>query len=347
MPYHVPVLLDAVLSGLEPGPGQVFVDATIGGANHAAAIAQRLGPEGALIGLDQDPDAIAEAQARFAELKSSADAQAALARLKAASSLVRLSSAADLGYQFSLPRVMLFRARFDRIGALLDESGYPTVDGILFDLGVSGHQLDDQSRGFTFRERDTLLDMRMDPQAGTPTAADLLNSLPEKELADLFKRNAEEPWSARIAQFVCLRRKNEPYKVAGQLVDTVLAAIPAAARSKGIHPATRVFQALRIEVNDELSILPSALAQAIDRLRPGGRIAVISFHSLEDRLVKRLFASRSGRCQCPPSRPVCDCGAAQPDLVLRTKKPITPSAEEIAQNPRSRSAKLRIAQKAA
>lgn len=319
MPYHVPVLLDAVLAGLEPGVGQVVVDATLGGAGHAVAIAERLGETGVLIGIDQDPNAIAEAQARFEEL----------------------------GRQAALPRVILLRARFDRIGALLAEQGFGEVDAILFDLGVSGHQLDDPGRGFTFRERESALDMRMDPESGSPTASDLLNSLSERELTDLFRNNGEEPWAGRIAQFVCQRREEEPYRTAGQLVDTVMAAIPAGARAKSIHPATRTFQALRIAVNEELEILPSALAQAVDRLKPGGRIAVISFHSLEDRLVKRLFAIRSGRCQCPPGRPVCDCGAAHPDLVVRTKKPITASAEEIARNPRSRSAKLRIAQKAA
>lgn len=317
MPYHVPVMLEAVLAGLEPALGRVMVDCTLGGANHAIAIAQRLGPTGVLIGIDQDPDAISEARSRFAEI----------------------------GREALLPHILVVQARFDRIGAILQENDYAAVDGVLFDLGVSGRQLDDPSRGFTFREREARLDMRMDPQSAAPTAADLLNSLSERELADLFKRNSEEPWSARIAQFVCIRRAGELYRVAGQLVDTVAAAIPAAARARGINPATRVFQALRIAVNDELAILPSALTQAVEHLKPGGRIAVISFHSLEDRLVKRSFAIRSGRCHCPPGRPVCDCGAAHPDLVIRTKKPITPSAEEIAGNPRSRSAKLRIAEK--
>lgn len=318
MEYHVPVLLDAALAGLDPKPGQTVVDCTLGGAGHAIEIAKRLGPGGTLIGIDQDSEAIQEAEERF-----------------------------DRSGEAGLPRILLIQARFDKLKSVLRDEGIDEVDGVLFDLGVSGHQLDDWRRGFTFKDPDAPLDMRMDPSGDGPTAGDLLNSLSERELTELFRRNADEPWSARIAEFVRLSREKEPFRTAGQLVEAVKAAVPAAARPKGINPATRVFQALRIAVNEELAILPGALAEATEALKPGGRIAVIAYHSGEDRLVKRFFAARSGRCQCPPNQIICECGAERPVLRVLTKKPIVPSAEEIAKNPRARSAKLRIAEKTA
>jgi 16S rRNA (cytosine1402-N4)-methyltransferase len=316
MEYHIPVLADAVLEGLSPQAGETFLDATLGGAGHALLIAERLGPAGTLIGMDQDNEAIEAARLRFAQSREGL-----------------------------LPHILLLHARFDRIGPMLDAAGYPKIDRALFDLGVSSHQLDDPLRGFTFQNSEAPLDMRMDPDSVAPTAADLLNTLPERELANLFWKNADERWSARIAEFVCRRRQTEPFRTAGQLVETVKAAVPKAAWPKGIHPGTRVFQALRIAVNQELEILSDALGQAVNHLRSGGRIAVISYHSGEDRMVKKFFLSGSGKCQCKPTQLVCDCGAAQPNLLVLTKKPITASPEEIAKNPRSRSAKLRIAQK--
>ena len=215
------------------------------------------------------------------------------------------------------------------------------VDGILFDLGVSSHQLDTPERGFSFKEPDAPLDMRMNPAGGGRTAADLLNTLPERELATLIRENSDEHWAARIARFVAERRQQTPYVAVGQLVETVLAAMPAAARPDDKHAATRTFQALRIAVNDELTILGHALESAVDRLAKGGAIAVLSYHSLEDRIVKQLFARLSGRGEGqgpygtrPPAA-----------LHLLTRRPLAPSAEEVAANPRARSAHLRAARR--
>src|SRR5579862_1138446 len=233
MEYHVPVLSEAVLAGLDPQAGETYLDATLGGAGHALLLGERLGPTGALIGIDQDEEAIEAARIRFAQSRQ----------------------------ENILPRILLLHARFDRIGPLLDAEGFSEIDGVLFDLGVSSSQLDNARRGFTFKDAQAPLDMRMNPAGGAPTAADRLNKLSARELTDLFWKNSDERWSARIAEFVCNRRAVEPYRTAGQLVETILAAVPKGARPKDIHPATRVFQALRIAVNEELDILSSALTQ--------------------------------------------------------------------------------------
>ena len=299
---------DAVIEILAPKPGRTFVDATLGGGGHAAALAAHLVPDGRLIGLDRDPDALAEAARTLATYAGN---------------------------------LTVVQARFDSLPQILDDLHVAAVDGILFDLGVSSHQLDTPARGFSFKDPDAPLDMRMSAAGGGPTAADLLNTLPERELATLIRENSDEHWAARIARFVAERRENAPYATAGQLVETVLAAMPAAARPDDKHAATRTFQALRIAVNDELTILGHALEGAVDRLSEGGTIAVLSYHSLEDRIVKQLFARLSGRGEGQGP-----FGTRPPAvLALLTKRPLAPSSEEVAANPRARSAHLRAARR--
>ncbi len=219
----------------------------------------------------------------------------------------------------------------------------PGIDAILFDLGVSSVQIDTPSRGFSFKENGPL-DMRMDPGTQTTTAAEIVNTLNEADLARIIRTNSDERWASRIAQFIVKAREIEPIETSEQLVEIVKSAIPASARRAGGHPAKRTFQALRIEVNAELDVLRRGLDAAIRWLNPGGRICVISYHSLEDRIVKDTFASFANRCTCPPDLPVCVCGK-QPVLDIVTRKPIVASPEEVERNARSRSAKLRVAQK--
>jgi 16S rRNA (cytosine1402-N4)-methyltransferase len=265
-----------------------------------------------VIGIDRDTEALAEATAT-------------------------LSGAAA--------RFLTYNGPFDHVAEILAEIGYPRVDGVLYDLGVSSHQLDDPGRGFTFRNESALLDMRMSQLEDIPTAADILNESSAAELTTILRDYADERWGARIAQFICERRETAAFETAGQLIDVVKAAIPAAARSKDIHPATKTFQALRIAVNDELGRLRRSLTAVIDCLKEDGRILVISWHSGEDRIVKQAFAEMSGKCICPPEVPDCVCKASSPSIELVTKKPVIPTGREIAGNPRARSAKLRIARK--
>jgi len=307
-PYHLPVLLDDVVRLMDPQPGKIVLDATVGGGGHAQGLLSHLMPGGRLIGLDQDADAIATARTRLAHFGES---------------------------------VTLVQARFDRIADILDDLRIAGVDGVLFDLGVSSHQLDTPQRGFSFKEADAPLSMRMDASATGPCAADLLNTLSQSELTQLIRSNSDEKWAARIAEFIVRRREREPFATAGQLVDTVLAAMPQAARPTGKHAATRTFQALRIAVNDEMTVLGHALESAVDRLNKGGTMAALSYHSIEDRTVKQFFARLAGRAagegpygQRPP-----------PILQLLTKKPIVPQADEVADNPRARSALLRAARR--
>jgi 16S rRNA (cytosine1402-N4)-methyltransferase len=295
-------MLDEVLTALAPQPGEVMVDATIGGGGHAAQIAARLQPGGRLIGIDQDPEA-RKVLAPFGE------------------------------------SVRLIAARFDSLGAALAEQNIEKVDGVLFDLGVSSYQLDMPIRGFSFKDPDAKLDMRMNPQQAGPTAADLLNTLPERELAALIRENSDERWAARIARFAAERRVKTPYVTVGQLVETVLAAMPAGARPEDKHAATRTFQALRIAVNDELTVLQNAMEDAGAHLKKGGRIVVLSYHSLEDRIVKRFLATQAGKGEGQGPY-----GMRPPAVMgLLTKRPLSPSAEEVAANPRARSAHLRAA----
>ncbi|HET9690568.1 MAG TPA: 16S rRNA (cytosine(1402)-N(4))-methyltransferase RsmH [Acidimicrobiales bacterium] len=302
---HRPVMLDEVVTALGPAPGGWVLDATVGGGGHAAAV---LGahPHLSVLGLDRDPAAIAAAAAATAEFRG---------------------------------RAVVARARFDRLADVLDGQGITWISGALFDLGVSSPQLDRPERGFSYRA-DGPLDMRMDPDA-PGSAADLVNAAAERELAALFAANGEARFARRIAAAIVRQR---PITSTALLAEVVRAAIPAAARRTGGHPATRVFQALRIAVNSELDVLGPALDAAVERLTPGGRIVVLSYHSGEDRIVKtRLRAAATGGCTCPPGLP-CVCGAA-PTLRLVTRKPLRPSSAEVAINPRAASALLRVAER--
>lgn len=308
LPYHIPVLLSETLALLDPQPGQIFVDATLGGGGHARAVAARLRPGGRLIGIDQDPDALAEARRSLADFE-------------------------DV--------IVPVSARFDALSSVLDALKIEKVHGVLFDLGVSSYQLDTPARGFSFKDPDAPLDMRMNPAAGGVTAAEILNTRDERSLATLIREGSDEKWAARIAQFVVRRRAQEPLRTVGQLIEIVYAAMPVGARPDDKHAATRTFQALRIAVNEELSVLGHALESAVDRLAKGGTITVLSYHSLEDRIVKQLFARLSGRG--PGEGPY---GARPPAILeILTRKPVMPSADEVAANPRARSAVLRAARR--
>ncbi len=298
--YHRPVLLDETLDALAVRPDGTYLDGTAGGGGHSFAIASRL-TSGRLIALDQDPDAIKQASARLSGLPAT-----------------------------------VVRENFRFMGRALDNLGIDTVDGILLDIGVSSHQLDEPERGFSYHH-EAPLDMRMSQEG--ETAADLLMRLSEQELSDIFFRFGEEKFSRRIAASIVNRRESEPITTTLQLAELIKAAYPAAARRDG-HPARRVFQALRIAVNGELDCLNDALDAAFDRLSIGGRLAVITFHSLEDRMVKQRFAEWCTGCTCPKEFPVCVCGnTPRGRLVLR--KPAEAGERELAENSRSRSAKLR------
>ena len=305
---HETVLLRESVEGILGDLDGIYVDCTLGGGGHSAALVDRLGPSGCLVGIDQDPAAVQAGRLRLAGVR---------------------------------PTVHVVQGNFREIGAALDQLGIGQVDGILFDLGVSSHQIDLPQRGFSYMN-DGPLDMRMNPEQPL-TAQEIVNTYPEKELARVIFEYGEERWARRIAKFIVEARRNRPLTTTFELVELITAAIPAAARRQGPHPAKRTFQAIRIEVNGELSILPAALRTAIDRLKPGGKIGVISFHSLEDRIVKNTFAALLGHCVCPPRAPVCICN---PRATLRLLgKPIAPSLAEVEANSRSRSAKLRIAEK--
>lgn len=312
---HITVLKEEAVDGLAVKPDGIYVDCTLGGAGHSALIAERLGPEGRLIAFDQDDAAIANAR-------------------------VILAPFAD--------RVTLVRSNFRHLKERLLQldvpvaGGAPQVDGILFDLGVSSPQFDEAERGFSYNH-DAPLDMRMDRTGGI-TARDIVNMWPADELARILFEYGEEKFARRIASRLVEARAQTPVNTTGQLAEIVKAAIPAAARRTGPHPARRSFQALRIAVNDELGAMEDALHQSIESLASGGRIAVITFHSLEDRLCKHLLAKFVESCTCPPDFPVCVCNKKS-ILRLVNRKPIEPTEREVEANPRSRSAKLRIAEK--
>jgi 16S rRNA (cytosine1402-N4)-methyltransferase len=306
---HLPVLLSETIEHLGVVSGGTYVDCTLGGGGHASAILDRLGPGGRLVGIDQDPRAL----------------EAARPRLEAAEA-----------------RVDLVRGNFRHLRAILSDLGIERVNGILLDLGVSSFQLDEGERGFSYRE-EAGLDMRMDPSAEV-SAFTLVNSAPEQELSRIIRDYGEERWASRIAKFIDERRRRQAITSTQELAEIVKAAIPAAARRTGPHPARRTFQAIRIAVNDELGALEDVMDSALDLLETGGRMAVISFHSLEDRIVKERFARAANPCTCPTDLPVCACGA-KPRVRLITRKPIVPGPDEIAQNPRSRSSRLRVAEK--
>ena len=311
---HIPVLLAECLEHLKLGEGDVFLDATLGFAGHSFEAAQRLGSSGVLIGIDQDEVALSSAAAKLGSIPEE-----------------------------RRPELQLLRGNFGDMDDLLVEAEVPGIDAVLFDLGVSSVQIDTPSRGFTFKE-DGPLDMRMDPGNQTTTAAEIVNTLNAADLARIIRANSDEKWARRIADFIVEARKNGPIETSSQLVDIIKAAIPASARRAGGHPAKRTFQALRIEVNSELTVLRRGLDAAVRWLNPGGRIVVISYHSLEDRIVKDTFASFANRCSCPPDLPLCVCGK-QPVLEIVTRKPQLPTSAEIERNARARSAKLRVAEK--
>jgi len=307
--HHIPVMLEECLAGLALRPGGTYVDCTLGGGGHSRAISRAIGPGGLLIGVDRDEAAIQAAIADNDNWVSS---------------------------------TMFFHGNYDCLTEFLSQAGVDGVDGVLFDLGVSSHQLDTGERGFSYHQ-DAPLDMRMDRRIST-TAADLVNNLDHRQLSKIIWQLGEERWADRIARFIVEQRAKHPITTTGQLVEVIKAAVPAGARREGPHPARRTFQALRIAINDELGSLERGLRQAVKHTRPGGRICVISFHSLEDRLIKQTFRSMAGHCTCPADFPQCVCS---PVCLIRvvTSKPVLPSREEIENNPRARSAKLRIAER--
>lgn len=306
---HEPVLLAETLRLLAPEPGEIAVDCTLGGGGHTRALWQQMRETGRVIAIDQDLVAVQNAQS-------------------------------------VLPaEITVVHDNFRNLRSILLALDIPQANRILFDLGVSSPQLDEAERGFSY-QHDAPLDMRMNSRASI-TAAQLVNELSEQELARIIWDFGEERWSKRIANFIGTYREEQgPIGTTGQLVDIIKAAIPAAARRSGPHPAKRTFQALRIAVNHELDYFSAALEAAIDVLAPGGRVAVITFHSLEDRIVKQIFRQQERGCVCPPRLPVCVCGQ-QPRIEVITKKPVVPEAVEVERNPRSRSAKLRVAQRCA
>lgn len=307
---HEPVLLNEVLQVLDPQPGQVFLDGTVGGAGHSREIIKRLLPGGRLVAVDRDREALAAARAALAPYAE---------------------------------HVVFVHRNFRDIKQILRELSIEGVDGILLDVGVSSHQLDTEERGFSYHG-DAPLDMRMDRSLPL-SAADLVNTWSEEELARIIRDFGEELWARRIAAFIVARRKEKgPITKTGELVEVIKNAIPARARRRGGHPARRTFQALRIAVNDELGALENAVRDGMECLNPGGRLAVISFHSLEDRIVKKAFQNAAAGCQCPPGLPKCVCGR-RPMVRILTAKPIIASDEEVNRNPRARSAKLRAVQK--
>ncbi|HET9288329.1 MAG TPA: 16S rRNA (cytosine(1402)-N(4))-methyltransferase RsmH [Gaiella sp.] len=313
LPYteadHVPVLADEVQELLAVRPGETVVDATFGAGGHARLLAEDLGGRGKLVAVDRDPGA----KAYFDRLKAQAGVDVRFLRGDFAVVLTQLAA------------------------------NEVKADAILLDLGISSMQVDRPERGFSYAT-DAPLDMRMDPSSET-TAAEIVNTRDERELVTIFRRYGEERFAAPIARAIVRRRAETPFTRTGELVDVIKLAIPTPARFGEGHPAKRVFQALRIAVNDELGQLEAALPAALEMLRPGGRLAVISFHSLEDRIVKRFFAEQAKGCTCPPEFPVCVCGK-EPTLRVLTRKPVRPGARETDANPRAASARLRAAVKA-
>ena len=307
--HHVSVMLEETVQGLVTDHDGTYVDCTLGGGGHSHRITELLSDKGRLIGIDQDEAAIKAATARLADAKC---------------------------------RVDIVHSNFRHLEKVLEEQGADQVDGVVFDLGVSSHQIDTAERGFSYMQ-DAPLDMRMDPEAAF-SAYDVVNTYSEKDLDRIFHDYGEERWGRRIAQFIVKEREAKPIETTGELVDIICKAVPKAVRqAAGGHPAKRIFQAIRIEVNDELGILTEAFRTAVRHLKPGGRIAIITFHSLEDRIAKQTLKEMSRGCICPPELPVCVCHH-QPEIRL-LGKPRQASRGELEENSRSKSAKLRIAEK--
>ena len=306
--HHISVLLHECLDGLNIKPDGIYVDGTLGGAGHSSQIAKRL-TTGRLIGIDRDPVALKAAGERLAPYSD---------------------------------RVTLVHSNFCEIRQVLEDLNIPGVDGILLDLGVSSPQLDDGERGFSYMV-DAPLDMRMNGQDAL-TAAEVVNQWPREELKRILYDYGEERYAPQIATAICRRREEKPIETTLELVDIIRSAMPPAALREKQHPAKRSFQAIRIAVNDELGSVEKVMRDAIPALNPGGRLAVITFHSLEDRIVKTAMAGASKGCTCPPSFPVCVCGKT-PDVKLISRKPLVATPQELEENPRSRSAKLRVCEK--
>ena len=303
---HTSVLLEETIANLKIKPDGTYVDGTLGGAGHASEVCKRLSATGRFIGIDQDDAAIAAAGERLREFGE---------------------------------RVTIIRSNYCNMVSRLQERGILGVDGILLDLGVSSYQLDTAERGFTYRE-DAPLDMRMDQRAEA-SAYDVVNGYSEEQLVRILRDYGEERFARNIARNICTARQEEPIRTTGELTEIIKRSIPAKIRATGGHPAKRTFQAIRIEVNQELTVLEESLDGMIDLLNDGGRLCVITFHSLEDRIVKNIFRKNEHPCTCPPDFPVCVCGKKSKGTVI-TRKPILPGEEEMTVNPRSKSAKLRV-----
>lgn len=305
---HVSVLLNECLEGLNIKPDGKYVDCTLGGAGHSSQILKRLSKDGLLIGIDQDKDALKAAGERLKDFDNK----------------------------------ILVHNNFYNIGEIIDDLNVGNVDGILMDLGVSSYQLDEGERGFSYM-KDAPLDMRMN-RDNDFSAYDVVNTYSEEELYKVIKDYGEEKFAKRIASFIVEKRESKKIETTFELVDIIKSAIPAKARREGPHPAKRTFQAIRIEVNGELRILNKAIEDGVNRLNKGGRMAIITFHSLEDRIVKLKFRDLANPCTCPKEFPICVCGK-KPLVKLVSRKAIEPSKEEVLENPRSRSAKLRVIEK--
>jgi len=306
---HIPVLLDECIEFLNCRPNGIYVDGTLGGGGHSEEILKRIGPDGILIGIDRDP-----------------------AALEAAGQRLNIYGKSFIGVH----------GNFNCIKGILKELDIQEVDGILLDLGVSSYQLDNRERGFSYQE-DAPLDMRMDTQQSF-SAYHVVNEYSESKLCQIIREYGEENWASRIAQFIVREREKHPIKTTGQLVEIIKKAIPARARRRGPHPAKRTFQAIRIEVNEELAPLEQGIRDMVEVLKSGGRLCIITFHSLEDRIVKRVFRQMVNPCICPPKAPICTCGREAMGKMI-TSKPIVASEDEIRVNSRARSAKLRVLEK--
>ena len=304
---HKSVLLEETIAQLNIKPNGIYVDGTLGGAGHAFHVCERLSEQGRFIGIDQDEAAIETGRERLKPFQE---------------------------------KVTIVRSNYVNMPQVLKELGIERVDGILLDLGVSSYQLDNAERGFTYREDDAPLDMRMD-QRQTMTAKDIINEYSEQELYRIIRDYGEDKFAKNIAKHIVKQRAIAPIETAGQLNDIIKAAIPAKVRAVGGHPAKRTYQAIRIELNKELEVLKESLDQMIDLLNDEGRLCIITFHSLEDRIVKSSFKKNENPCICPPSFPVCMCGNVSKGRVI-TRKPIIPSEEEIEENKRAKSSKLRV-----
>ena len=304
---HKSVLLYETIDSLNVKPDGIYVDGTLGGGGHALEVCRRLGEYGRLIGIDQDADAIAAASERLRDYED---------------------------------RVTIVRSNYEEIQSVLKDLGIEKADGIYLDLGVSSYQLDTPERGFTYREDDAPLDMRMD-QRNTQTAADIVNTYSEFDLYRIIRDYGEDKFAKNIAKHIVRARETKRIETTGELTEIIKEAVPAKVRAVGGHPSKKTFQAIRIELDQELEVLNNSIDTMIDLLKPGGRLAVITFHSLEDRIVKIRFRNNENPCTCPPDFPVCVCGKVSKGRVI-TRKPVVPSEEEIEGNKRSKSSKLRV-----